>query len=122
MTVMAASWADLVGMLAVCTGGLTAVLLLGRQPNLAAFGWAAGLAVLWWLAAAAASVVVRQGTPGMLLAGVHFAEPVDRTRLVWVLAAGLFGAVSLGLVGLAGHRSSLLAAAAASQLVGDDES
>ena len=120
-TVMAASWADLVGMLAVCTGSLTAVLLLGRHPTLAAFGWAAGLALLWWLAAAAASVIVRQGTPGMLLAGIRFVEPVDRSRLLWVLAAGLLGAVSLGLVSLAGPRGSLLAAAAASTLVGDDE-
>jgi hypothetical protein len=121
ITVMAASWADLVGILAVCTGGLVAVLLLGRHPTLAAFGWAAGLALLWWLAAAVASIVVRQGTPGMLLAGVRFAEPVERRRLSWVLAAGLLGAVSLGLVSLAGSRRSFLAAAAASQLTGDDE-
>ena len=39
LTLMASSWADLVGMLAVCTGSLVAVMALGQRPALAAFGW-----------------------------------------------------------------------------------
>ena len=41
LTLMAAAWGDLVGILAVCTGALIAILVLGERPALAAFGWAA---------------------------------------------------------------------------------
>lgn len=119
LTLMAASWADLVGMLAVCTGGLLAVLALGQRPALAAFGWAAALALLWWACAAAALVVVRQGTPGMLLAGVRFFEPVATERVPRVLAAALLGVLTLGLPGLLGSHLSPLRAAAAADLVAE---
>ena len=119
LTLMAASWADLVGMLAVCTGGLLAVLFLGQRPALAAFGWAAVLALLWWVCAAAALVVVRQGTPGMLLAGVRFGEPVATARVPRVLVAALLGVLTLGLPGLLGGRLSPLRVAAAVDLVAD---
>jgi hypothetical protein len=119
LTLMAASWADLVGMLAVCTGGLLAVLALGQRPALAAFGWAAALALLWWVCAAAALVVVRQGTPGMLLAGVRFFEPVATARVPRVLAAALLGVITLGLPGLLGCHLSPLRAAAAADLVAE---
>ena len=39
ITLMATSWADLVGMLAVCTGALIAILILGERPTLPAFAW-----------------------------------------------------------------------------------
>lgn len=117
VTLMAASWGDLVGMLTVCTGALLAVLLLGQRPALPAFGWAAVLGLTWWAAAALASVVVRQGTPGMLLAGVRFADPVAPHRLPWVLAAALVGALTLGATGLLGGLRSPLAAAASSAIV-----
>jgi hypothetical protein len=116
---MAASWADLVGMLAVCAGGLIAVMVLGQRPALAAFGWAAVLALLWWACAAAVLVVVRQGTLGMLLAGVRFLEPVLPERVPRVLAAALFGVLTLGLPGLLGARWSPLRVAAAVDLVAD---
>jgi hypothetical protein len=119
LTLMASSWADLVGMLAVCTGGLVAVLALGQRPSLAAFGWAAVLALVWWACAAASLVVVRQGTPGMLMAGVRFREPVPPGRVPGVLAAALVGVVSLGLPGLLGSDRSPLRAAAAADLVAD---
>lgn len=120
LALMASSWADLVVMLAVCTGSLIAVLALGQRPALPAFGWAAGLAILWWAFAAAALVVVRQGTPGMLLAGVRFREPVAASRLPYVLLAALFGVVTLGSIGALGARISPLAAAAATELESDD--
>jgi len=119
LMLMAASWADLVGMLAVCTGSLIAVMALGQRPALAAFVWAALLAFLWWSCAAAALVVVRQGTLGMLLAGVRFAEPVEPARVPRVLAAAAFGVVTLGLPGLLGAHLSPLRAAAAVDIVSD---
>ena len=119
LTLMAASWADLVGMLAVCTGSLIAVMVLGQKPALAAFGWAALLALVWWSCAAAVLVVVRQGTMGMLLAGVRFFEPVDPSRVPRVLAAALFGVVTLGLPGLLGPHLSPLRAAAAVDIVAE---
>jgi hypothetical protein len=119
VALMAASWADLVVILAVCTGGLIAVMVLGQRPALPAFGWAAALAVTWWAFAAAVLVVVRQGTPGMLLAGVRFVDTVPTARVPWVLAAALLGAVALGAPGILGGRLSPLAAAAATRLESD---
>ena len=119
VALMAASWADLVAILAVCTGGLIAVMVLGQRPALPAFGWAAALAVTWWWFAAATLVVVRQGTPGMLLAGVRFVDAVPPARVPWVLTAALFGAVALGAPGILGSRLSPLAAAAATPLETD---
>jgi hypothetical protein len=93
LTLMASAWADLVGMLAVCTGALIAILLLGERPALPAFSWAAALAVVWWIFAASILVVVRQATPGMLLAGVSFGSSgalvrssVWRQRPTWSTA------------------------------------
>ena len=120
ITLMATSWADLVGMLAVCTGALIAILILGERPTLPAFAWAAALAMVWWVFAASVLVVVRQGTPGMLLAGVNFATPVLPKRVPLVLAAAIAGVATLGLPGLLGNRRSILGAAAASDVVADD--
>jgi hypothetical protein len=116
ISLMAASWADLVGMLAVCTAALIAVLALGEPPALSVFPWAAALALAWWAFAASVLVLVRQGTPGMLLAGVVFEEPVPAPRVPGVLAAAVFGVATFGLVGLLGPRSSLLRLAAATEL------
>jgi hypothetical protein len=120
ITLMATAWADLVGMLAVCTGALIAILILGERPTLPAFAWAAALALVWWAFSASVLVVVRQGTPGMLLAGVNFATPVLPNRVPLVLAAALAGVATLGLPGLLGDQRSILGAAAASGLVADD--
>jgi hypothetical protein len=114
---MAAAWADLVGILAVCTGALVAILLLGERPALPAFAWAAALGIVWWTCAAAVLVAVRQATPGMLLAGVGFSEPVRPNRICWVLAAALAGVVTCGVSGVIGGRSSILRLAASSDIV-----
>lgn len=119
LTLMAVSWADLVGMLAVCTGCLITLMALGQRPALAAFSWAAVLSLVWWLCASAVLIVVRQGTPGMLLAGVRFDEPVGTRRVLHVLAAALFGVLTLGLPGLFGSRLSPLRLAAEEDLVVD---
>ncbi len=116
LTVMAAAWADLVAMLAVCTGALAAILVIGERPALPAFTWAAALAVVWWVFTAGILVVVRQATPGMLLAGLTFADPVAPRRVGWVLAAALVGVVTLGLSGVIGGDGSILCQAAASGL------
>lgn len=117
---LATAWADLVTMLAVCTGALVAVMAAGQRPALPAFVWAAVLAVLWWAVASVLLVAVRQGTPGMLLAAVRFAGPVRPGRVPWVVAAALLGALSLGATGLLGARLSPLRAAASAPLVTDD--
>jgi hypothetical protein len=62
LTLMASAWADLVGMLAVCTAALVAILVLGERPALPAFAWAAALGFVWWAFAAATLVVIRQAT------------------------------------------------------------
>ncbi len=119
MTLMAASWADLVAMLAVCTAALVTVMVLGNRPALPAFGWAAVLALVWWSFSAGALVLVRQGTPGMLLAGTSFKDPVDPARVGWVVAAAFAGVLTLGLPGLLGSGSSILSLAASSELTAD---
>jgi hypothetical protein len=107
-------------MLAVCTGALIAILILGERPTLPAFAWAAALAMVWWVFAASVLVVVRQGTPGMLLAGVNFSAPVLPRQVVSVLVVALAGVATLGLPGLLGARRSILGAAAGSDVVADD--
>jgi hypothetical protein len=117
LTVMAAAWADLVGILAVCTGALVAILLLGERPALPAFAWAAALGFVWWIFTSAVLVVVRQATPGMLLAGVSFSEPVHPNRVCWVVVAALVGVFTCGVSGVIGGRRSMLRLAAASDIV-----
>ena len=117
LTVMASAWADLVGILAVCTGALIAILVLGERPALPAFAWAAALGVVWWAFAGAVLVVVRQATPGMLLAGMSFSGAVRPQRIVWVLAAALIGVVTFGLSGIVGGRGLALRLAAAHDVV-----
>lgn len=117
LTVMASAWADLVGILAVCTGALIAILVLGERPALPAFAWAAALGIVWWAFASAVLVVVRHATPGMLLAGMSFLGAVRPQRVVWVLAAALVGVATFGLSGIIGGRGSALRLAAATDVV-----
>jgi len=114
---MAASWADLVSILAVCTAGLAAILAIGERPALPAFTWAMALAVLWWLFAASVLVVVRHATPGMLLAGVSFSGAIAPERVAWTLAAALSGVVTLGVSGVVGGENSILCRAGGSRVV-----
>ena len=117
LTVMASAWADLVGILAVCTGALVAILILGERPALPAFAWAAALGVVWWGFASAVLVLIRQATPGMLLAGMSFSESVRPQRVVWVLLAALAGVATLGLAGILGGRAWAIRLAAAVDVV-----
>jgi hypothetical protein len=73
--------------------------------------------VVWWIFAASILVVVRQATPGMLLAGVSFSDPVPPRRVGWVLAAALVGVATLGLSGVIGGFGSILRLAATSDVV-----
>jgi hypothetical protein len=88
LLLLGSAWGDLVTVLAVCTASLIALALLGYPTALAAAPWGIGLGVAWWAAAAAVTVVVRNGTPGMLMAGVVFERPVARNRAPWVVLAG----------------------------------
>ena len=110
INVLASSWADLVSLLAICTGALVTVLIMGERPSMPALWWAAALAVLWWVVAAAALVLVRQGTPGMLLAGIRFEAPVEPRRVPRVLMAALLGVTTIGLSGLVAEGALLRAA------------
>ena len=121
ITLMAASWADLVGILAVCTAALLAILVMGERPALPAFAWAAVMALIWWVFASAALLIVRHGTPGMLLAGLRFEKAVDPPRVPWVLLAALVGVLTGGLTGVLGSENSLLRRAGLSALELVDE-
>jgi hypothetical protein len=112
LSLLAASWGDAVAALAVCTAALVGLAVSDLRVGVAALPWSAALGVVWWLAAAAAAVALRQGTPGMLAAGVVFAERVPSRRLPAVLGAALVQALLLGLPGLLGVRRSPLAIAA----------
>ncbi len=116
INVLAASWADAVAALGVCTAALVGLTTLGHNGSLAALPWAAALGLAWWIAAAAILVVIRQGTPGMLLAGIVFADPVPPRRLALVIGAAAVSGLLIGLPGLFGARRSPLALAAASTI------
>ncbi len=116
INVLASSWADAVAVLGVCIAALVGLVALGHHGSLIALPWAAVLGVAWWTAAAAILVVIRQGTPGMLLAGIVFADRVAPRRLPVVIGAAAFSALLVGLPGLFGARRSPLAFAAASKL------
>lgn len=116
INVLASSWADAVAVLAVCTAALVALNAVGYQIMLGAFPWAVALGFAWWVFAAAALVTIRQGTPGMLLAGIHFSTLVPPHRVALVLVAAVVSAALVGLPGLFGARRSPLALAAGSAL------
>lgn len=116
INVLASSWADAVAVLAVCTAALVGLNAVGNQITLGAFPWAMVLGFSWWVFAAAALVTIRQGTPGMLLAGIHFSALVPPRRVALVLVAAIVSAVMAGLPGLLGAHRSPLALAAGSAL------
>jgi hypothetical protein len=113
---LAAALGDLVALVSLCALALLALRVLGHRAPLPAFPWAAALAVLWWSAAATALIVVRRGTPGMLMAGLGFVLPVATRRVAAVLAVALLAACSLGLPALLGVAGPLLRAASGTQL------
>lgn len=116
INLLASSWADAVASLIVCTTALLGLNAAGHNPSLTALPWALALGATWWLAAAAALILIRQATPGMLLAGVVFSDRVAPVRVVVVIAAAVVTALLMGLPNLLGPRRSPLALAAASRL------
>jgi hypothetical protein len=116
LTLFAASWGDAVSALTVCTAALVGVAAGNHEVGVTALPWAAAVGVAWWLATATVVIVVRQGTPGMLLAGVAFADRVPPRRLGPVLAVAAVHAALLGLPGVLGARRSPLALAAGSPI------
>lgn len=111
------AWGDLVSVLAICTSAFLALAMLGYGTHVATVPWALALGTVWWIGAAAALVVVRQATPGMLMAGVAFAEHVPRERLPWVIVAALVLGGSLGVPAFLGARLSPLRLAAGVDVV-----
>lgn len=111
INLVASFWADGVVVLAVLTATLLGLNAAGHQEVVAAVPFAAVLGLAWWLFAAAVLVTIRQGTPGMLLAGIQFDDRVAPMRVVAVLAVAAFGALFLGLPGLLGAKNSPLALA-----------
>jgi len=121
ITLLASGWAETATVLAVCTGCLGSLLLVGGSPGLRLLPWAAAAAVAWWLFAASVLVTVRSGTPGMLLAGLVFSRPIRPARVGWVVAAAVLGGLSLGVLNaVGGPRRNLAAIAAGSSITSRD--
>jgi hypothetical protein len=117
VAMVGSAWGDLVTVLGVCTAALIALAMLGYRTEIATFPWALGLGVAWWGAAAAVLLVVRAGTPGMLMAGVAFASGVPRPRIPWVLITALVQLCTLGVPALLGATRSPLRLAAGVSVV-----
>jgi hypothetical protein len=111
INLVASFWADGVVVLAVLTAALLGLNAAGHREVVAALPFAAILGLAWWLFAAAVLVTIRQGTPGMLLAGIQFADHVAPARVAAVLAVAAIGALLFGLPGLLGAGRSPLALA-----------
>jgi hypothetical protein len=120
ITLLSSAWGDLVALLAVSTACIVALHLFGHRVGLRAFPWALALAVAWWAAASAATIVVRRGSLGMLLAGLRFADQVPPRRVVATLVAALLQGCCFGLPALLGPRWSPLHLASGQRLVAGD--
>lgn len=120
VTLLAASWAELVVVLVPCAAALAVVRVLGYRTGSPALPWAALLACAWWLTAATVLLVVRRGTPGMLLAGLTFADGVPGIRVPLLLVSVLVLAASAGLLALLGGRRWLPAVVAGTGLSATD--
>ena len=116
LALIAASWGDLALVLAVCAVTLVALKIAGYGAPFAAAWWALALAVLWWLVAAGMLLAIRRGTPGMLLAGVQFSEPVPPNRIAPVLLTALVMGATLGLPAAVGPPGWALTAAAGTRI------
>ena len=117
LALVAATWGDLVSVLAVATTVMAALAVVGYRPDVRALPWAAAAALVWWAAAAAALVTVRQATPGMLLARVAFADTVPARRVAFVLAVAAVLWITLGVLAATGIERHLLRWASGSDVV-----
>jgi hypothetical protein len=116
LSMVAAAWAELAAVLGVCTAALLTLLAQDHTVSLPCLPWALAVALGWWCAAAAVLVIVRRGTPGMLMAGVVFEDQIPPLRLPTVLATALLLGCTLGLPAVLGADRSLLRLAAGSAL------
>lgn len=117
-SVLASSWGDLVIVASLTTGLLAGVVLFGYPLGFEAFPWAVAVSFAWWVTASAILVRVRRATPGMLVAGVAFADQVEGGRVIGVVAVAGIGFFLLGLpLILGGSSRSLLPTAAGSRLI-----
>ena len=98
LTLVAASWADLVAVGVLATACLGGVAAAGNPLTVAALPWAIGVGFAWWVMAATLCLRVRRGTPGMLVAGVVFGDAVVGSRIVRTLLAATAAAVGTGLM------------------------
>ncbi len=99
-----AAWADLAAMLGPCAAVLVTLRLGGFPVGPATVPWAGALALAWWSLAAGTLLAVRRATPGMLLAGLAFAEPRHGGALKAALLLQGFSALTLGLPAVILHR------------------
>lgn len=119
---VAAAWADLVCLLLFCVTAILTVMLAGYGVSLVALPWVSVLAAAWWAGASAVLVVVRRGTPGMLIAGIVFKSPVVNRRLPVILVVAVLLACTLGLPALVGAQRSPLRWAGGSPLATSSDS
>jgi hypothetical protein len=116
INLVASSLADLVAILAFIVAELLAVRIGGYAIAWPALPWVVTLALAWWCVATSMLVVIRRGTPGMLLAGVIFKQQVRPSRLAAIIVAALALMCLLGLPALLGPERSLLRIASSSRL------
>ncbi len=117
LALAAAAWGDLVSVLVVATAVVVALAALGYRADTRALPWATATALLWWAVAAAALVTVRQATPGMLLAGLAFADAVPGRRVLPVLTVAAALWTTLGVLAATGIVRPLLRWASGSEVV-----
>jgi len=96
LLLVAGALGDLVCLVAVSASGLLVLRLLGHATAPSVLPWVGTLALVWWGLTGAALVMVRRGTPGMLIAGFGFALPVPHRRVAGVLLLALTLGATLG--------------------------
>lgn len=116
LLLVAAAWGDLVCILAMSAAILGATVVSGYSVSAVSLLWMAALAICWWACSSAILVLIRRGTPGMLLAGVLFEVQVPPHRLSRVVLAASVLALLVGVPAIIGPRSSLLRLASGSPL------
>lgn len=116
LLLLAGALGDLLSVVAVNVCVLLALRLLGHPTVPSVLPWVGALSLIWWSLTAAALVVVRRGTPGMLVAGYGFTLPVPHGRVAGVLLLGLTLGLTLGLAGPLGLSRPLLHWAGGSRL------
>jgi hypothetical protein len=114
---IAGSWGDLALILGVCAAALISLKATGHGAPFGAAGWALAVAVLWWVVAAGSLVMIRHGTPGMLLAGVRFSDSVEPGRIGGVVLVALILCATLGIPAAFGRPGWALRAAAGCDVV-----